>query len=105
MPLEPVALGGKKILITGPTGQVARPVVESYIAENIGPKATLRDLGRTAQVLMRFGPRLPQVVEAALIRQTQPPPEPPRPSRWSAIGWASAGALGMLVLLGVAAAF
>ena len=83
---------------------VARPVVESYIAENIGPKATLRDLGRTAQVLLRFGPRLPQVVEAALIRQTQPPPDPPRPNRWRDVGWAGIGALGMLVLLGLAAA-
>jgi UDP-glucuronate 4-epimerase len=30
MPVQPVELNGSKILITGPTGQVARPVVEHY---------------------------------------------------------------------------
>jgi len=70
---------------------VARPVVEGYIADNIGPKAAIRDLGRTLQVLGRFGPRLPQVVEAALIRQTKEPPEPARPSPWRAVGWAALG--------------
>ncbi len=49
--------------------QVARPIVEGYIKDNIGPKALLRDLGRTARVLARFGPKLPRLVEAQLIRQ------------------------------------
>ena len=30
MPVNPVDLANKKILITGPTGQVALPVVEHY---------------------------------------------------------------------------
>lgn len=30
MPLNPIDLGSKKILITGPTGQVAKPVVEHF---------------------------------------------------------------------------
>ncbi|MEP1470648.1 MAG: NAD(P)-dependent oxidoreductase [Halieaceae bacterium] len=30
MSLDPVVISGKKILITGPTGQVARPVVEAW---------------------------------------------------------------------------
>ena len=54
----------------------AQPVVESYIAHSIGPVATLRDLARAARVLTRFGPRLPALVEAALIRQAQPPATP-----------------------------
>lgn len=58
--------------------QVARPVVERYIHENIGPRALARDLLRTARVLGRFGPRLPQMAEALLIRQTEPPPAAPR---------------------------
>ena len=62
--------------------QVARPVVERYIQENIGPRALLRDLVRTVQVLGRFGPRLPEVAEALLIRQTQPPPPLPKPPLW-----------------------
>jgi len=48
---------------------VAQPVVEDYIKQSIGPKAVLRDLTQTARVLARFGPRLPGLVEAALIRQ------------------------------------
>ena len=61
--------------------QVARPVVEDYIKKTIGPRAALRDFGRTAAVLSRYGPRLPGLVEAALIRQASPP-EPPDPARW-----------------------
>ncbi len=50
---------------------VARPVVQSYIAENIGPKALIRDLAKTVRVLARFGPRLPQMAEAALIERSE----------------------------------
>ena len=65
--------------------QVARPVVESYIATSIGPKALVRDLLQTARVLSRFGPKLPRLVEAALIAQAEPPRvlvAPRRRSRW-----------------------
>lgn len=50
--------------------EVAQPVVESYIRKSIGPKALLRDFAKTAGVLARFGPRLPGLVEAALISQS-----------------------------------
>ena len=76
--------------------QVARPIVEGYIRDSIGPKAALRDLGRTARVLARFGPRLPAMVEAALVRQSRPdtPPPAPRglghPAIWAALGAAVA---------------
>jgi ubiquinone biosynthesis protein len=60
--------------------QVAKPVVEHYIRENIGPKALVRDLIRTAQVVSRFGPRLPQLAEALLIRQTEEAEPADRPS-------------------------
>ena len=53
--------------------QVGQPVVEGYIKDNIGPKAFLRDLVKTARILSRFGPRLPGIVEAALIRQADKP--------------------------------
>jgi ubiquinone biosynthesis protein len=59
--------------------EVSQPVVESYIKENIGPKALIRDLGRTAIVLSRFGPKLPQMVETMLMAQTRP--LPPQTSR------------------------
>jgi ubiquinone biosynthesis protein len=80
--------------------QVARPIVESYIKENIGPRALLRDLSRTAMVLARFGPKLPQLAEAALIRQSEQQIKPPTghgywPLFWIAVGAGIAG-LGFL---------
>ena len=55
---------------------VAQPVVEDYIRKSIGPQALARDLFRTARVLSRFGPKLPQMAEAALISAYNPQPEP-----------------------------
>jgi ubiquinone biosynthesis protein len=46
--------------------EAARPVVESWMKDNLGPAALRRDLERTAQVLARFGPRLPAMAEKAL---------------------------------------
>lgn len=69
----------------------ARPIVEGYIKESIGPKALLRDLSKTAMILARFGPQLPRLAEDALIRLNNPPP-PPKPQRriarlsWMALG-------------------
>ncbi|RPE64644.1 2-octaprenylphenol hydroxylase [Pacificibacter maritimus] len=51
--------------------EVSQPVVESYIKESIGPKALARDLGRTAIVLSRFGPKLPALAESILMAQSQ----------------------------------
>ena len=61
--------------------QVARPVVEAYVAKNIGPVALLRDLAQTARILSRFGPRLPAMVEAALIAQAKAPNPLPKGGR------------------------
>ena len=70
---------------------VARPVVENYIRTSIGPVALARDLGKTAIVLARFGPRLPGLVEAALIRQAKSETPLARPSRRRAAKWLAAG--------------
>lgn len=79
--------------------QLARPVVEAYIKDSIGPKALARDLMRTARVLARFGPRLPDLAEAALIRQSMPlvKTPPARPAR--ALAYIGLG--GGLALAGV----
>ncbi|MCA0962627.1 2-polyprenylphenol 6-hydroxylase [Salipiger bermudensis] len=70
----------------------AKPVVEDYIKTSIGPRAVLRDLVQTAQVLGRFGPRLPGLVEAALIRQAEDD-SPPKRSPWRVrLGWGGVGA-------------
>jgi ubiquinone biosynthesis protein len=78
---------------------VAKPIVETYIEENIGPRALLRDLTRTAMVLARFGPKLPQLAESVLIRQAQEPKVAPTVSRWRWVGFMSVGAA--LALAGV----
>ena len=79
--------------------ETAHPIVEDYIMESIGPKALLRDLAQTAKVLARFGPRLPAMAQAALIRETNPAPiAKPQPLRarllWMGIG---AGVTGIAV--------
>lgn len=81
--------------------EVARPVVEQYITASIGPKAIVGDLTRAAQILTRFGPRLPQLAEAALIRQAALPPDQSRHRPLRAIGYFSLGgvfALGLVWL-------
>ena len=80
--------------------QVARPIVEDYIKQSIGPRALLRDLGRTLQVVARFGPQLPQLAEAALVRQAQDPMPKPTSSPWRNVGFMALGA----ALVGVGAA-
>ncbi|MDS9949833.1 MAG: 2-polyprenylphenol 6-hydroxylase, partial [Planktomarina sp.] len=53
--------------------EVASPIVQDYIKESIGPKALAKDLLSTLRVLARFGPKLPQLAEAALIRTYNSP--------------------------------
>ncbi|WP_050524668.1 2-polyprenylphenol 6-hydroxylase [Pseudorhodobacter wandonensis] len=69
----------------------AQPIVEGYIKDNVGPKALLRDLQKTAMVLARFGPKLPRLVEAQLVRQSQPEEPVPEsrgmhPAVWMVLG-------------------
>ncbi|MEL6619157.1 MAG: 2-polyprenylphenol 6-hydroxylase [Pseudomonadota bacterium] len=54
--------------------EVASPIVTDYIQKSIGPRAIVTDLYHTARVLSRFGPRLPRLVEQALIAQANPRP-------------------------------
>ncbi|MDJ0858893.1 MAG: 2-polyprenylphenol 6-hydroxylase [Dinoroseobacter sp.] len=82
--------------------EVAQPIVSRYIAENVGPKALLRDLSATVRVLSKFGPKLPLLAEAALIRQAAlETPEPPQGTRskwgWFALGAASVAAVSMAI--------
>ena len=62
--------------------KVAEPVVEAYIRKSIGPRAALRDFAKTARVLARFGPRLPDLVEAMLIKQAMPEPQKVKRKNW-----------------------
>jgi ubiquinone biosynthesis protein len=82
---------------------VAKPVVEEYIKANIGPQAVLRDLTQTVRILSRFGPRLPRLVEDALIAQANPTPPDPSPRQLGPAGWVALG--GVLVALGFVLGF
>ena len=85
--------------------KVAHPIVEDYIRDNVGPRAFLRDMARTARVVARFGPRLPELVERELARlngapQPDPPPDLTRRAGWVALGAAlGAGAVWLLIRL------
>lgn len=82
--------------------EIASPIVTNYITKSIGPRAIVNDLANTAQVLARFGPRLPALVEDALMAQSNPPPVDRRPrKRWLFVaGFAGAiGGAGMLALI------
>jgi len=80
---------------------VAHPVVENYIRRNVGPLALTRDLGATARVLMKFGPKLPQLVEAVLRRELHPPVEPPLRNNRHVLTFALGLAVGAAVVAGI----
>jgi len=81
----------------------AKPVVEGWIRENLGPAHLARDLVRTAGLLSHLGPRLPDLAkelvmlaEDARLRRGQPaePSSDGRQHRWLwMLGGAAAGAL------------
>ncbi len=81
--------------------EVASPIVSDYIRKSVGPRAFLSDMTKTARVMARFGPRLPGLVEAALIRQAE---DLPRfdPGRWRWIvlvaGLSAAATAALMVL-------
>jgi ubiquinone biosynthesis protein len=61
---------------------VARPIVGDYIKQSLGPRALAGDLIKTLQVVARFGPRLPRLVESALAAQAaEPSKTTPKTSR------------------------
>ncbi|SHM09480.1 2-octaprenylphenol hydroxylase [Paracoccus solventivorans] len=81
----------------------ARPVVETYIRSNIGPRALLRDGLRVLEALGRHGPLLPEIVDRQMDHLSRPQPLPVvvdrRPPLWLvAVALLSAGtALGALL--------
>jgi ubiquinone biosynthesis protein len=46
--------------------EAARPEVENYIKNNLGPKALLKDFIKISQTLSHYGPRLPNLLETLL---------------------------------------
>ena len=79
--------------------EVASPIVTDYISKSIGPRAALSDLGNTALVLARFGPRLPALVEGLLQKQAREPEEK-RTHLWPYVASAlGGGAVASLIFL------
>jgi len=79
--------------------EVASPIVTDYISKSIGPRAALSDLGNTALVLARFGPRLPALVEGLLQKQAREPEEK-RTRLWPYVASAlGGGAVASLIFL------
>ncbi|MDO5529854.1 MAG: 2-polyprenylphenol 6-hydroxylase [Paracoccus sp. (in: a-proteobacteria)] len=79
----------------------AEPVVGNYIRDNLGPRAALRDMGRTVQMLGRYGPILPDLLERA-IRRERARDDHPEPDARRRFSWGSAG-IGAAVAAGLAA--
>ncbi len=90
--------------------QAARPVVEGWIRDNMGPRQVLRDARQTLLVLRRLGPRLPGLAEEVLRLaeeararrlfgplavevQRLPPVSPARPILLSLLAGGAIGAL------------
>lgn len=71
---------------------VARPVVETYIARNIGVQAFARDLASTSRVLVRLGPKLPALAENLLLNSPKTPAPLSRRSGAAPVIWFLAGA-------------
>lgn len=78
--------------------KAAGPEVERYIRENLGPRAFARDLARTARVLARFGPHLPQAVESALRGNAGSRNEPRRESGLPPPVWVGLGGAGVALV-------
>jgi len=47
--------------------EAAKPVVEEWIRENLGPAQMAREIGRTVRVLARLGPRLPGLAQELVL--------------------------------------
>ncbi|MSU90472.1 2-polyprenylphenol 6-hydroxylase [Rhodobacteraceae bacterium 2CG4] len=81
--------------------EAAKPVVEDYIRDNLGPRAVLNDLATTVKVLSRFGPLLPSMAERALMQAANDaPPRGDRGMPWW--GWLLTGASGALAVVALA---
>lgn len=72
----------------------AKPEVETYITTHLGPKAMVKDLVKTVQVLSRLGPKMPQIVESLLVNGIKEPQEPKKSGLPQKTGLVALGALG-----------
>ena len=81
--------------------EVSRPEIENYIQDHFGPRAMLKDMRRMFATFARLGPRLPQLLDDAILLRTQPHHSVTQRATRSRIGWASVGAICIALLFGV----
>ncbi len=67
----------------------AKPEVESYINEHLGPRAMVRDMVKAAMVLSRFGPKLPEIIEQLLTKGDVKQDQKPASSRMKVLRFVS----------------
>lgn len=70
---------------------VARPVLERWVRDHLGPRGFLRDTRLAIMTLARIGPRLPQLAERLVqLAEAQQPPQTAAPRapvwKWIALG-------------------
>jgi ubiquinone biosynthesis protein len=79
----------------------AKPIVEAWMRDNLGPKAIARDLRDAAVVIARYAPRLPGIAEKFVIAadrdRTPPAPQPAPNGFWTAFAAGVAGGAAVAV--------
>jgi ubiquinone biosynthesis protein len=79
--------------------EAARPEVESYIKNNLGPKALMRDFIKTAQTLSYFGPRLPELLESLLTANIEKETTHKKSNDKNKLTWAFIGSASTTLIL------
>ena len=82
--------------------EAAKPVVEDWIKDNLGPRGLARDTGAALVALARIGPRLPELAERLTLMAATPPAEPAdeTPER-SPVMWLLVGAIAGAAFIGL----
>lgn len=77
--------------------EAARPVVESYIKDSLGPKAVMKDLKEIGLSLSNLGPELPTIIER--LRQDKTPQKQAKTPSYLYIGLGALLTAGIIWLL------
>jgi ubiquinone biosynthesis protein len=79
--------------------KAAKPEVENYIKNNLGPKALIKDLIKTAQTLSHFGPKLPNLLENLLKKDIQNKANHKNNNAKSKLSWALIGSASTTLII------
>jgi ubiquinone biosynthesis protein len=79
--------------------EAARPEVENYIKNNLGPKALIKDLIKTAQTLSHFGPKLPSLIENLLTSGIENKTRNKKNNVKNKLTWALIGSVSTILIM------